>query len=81
MATTRRTLSTPSVIVLSEEAMVSFMEEVQKGFSQINDRLDALEERITKPGLDTARLRKEIANAALKAAVTRPAVKRTPRSA
>lgn len=80
MATTRRALSTPTVIVLSEEAMVSFMEEVQKGFKDLSARLDDLEEKITKPGLEKAQLRKEIAAAALKAAATRPAVKRTPRS-
>lgn len=70
----------PTVVVLTEEALVSFMAEVQKGFLDLNKRLDALEESITKPGLATAKIRREIADAALKAAVTRPPVRRTPRS-
>jgi hypothetical protein len=67
-------------VVLTVEDLTGLMAQVQEGFSKINERLDALEEKVTKPGLDTAKLRKEIANAALKAATTRPAVKRTPRS-
>lgn len=78
MATTR---PTPSVVVLTVDDLTSLMEKVEQGFISINARLDALEEKMEKPGLDTAKLRKEIAAAALKAATTRPAVKRTPRNA
>jgi hypothetical protein len=77
MATTR---PTPSVVVLTVEDLTTLMAQVTEGFNKLNARLDDLEEKVTKPGLDKAQLRKEIANAALKAATTRPAVKRTPRS-
>lgn len=77
MATTR---PTPSVVVLTVEDLTTLMAQVQEGFTKLNSRLDSLEEKIEKPGLDKAALRKEIAAAALKAATTRPAVKRTPRS-
>lgn len=69
----------PSVIVLTEEALVSFVAEIQKGFADIVARLDALEETITKPGLATVKLRRDLADAALKAAVSRPAPARRTR--
>jgi hypothetical protein len=69
----------PAVIVLTEESLVSFMAEIQKGLTDLSARLAALEEHITKPGLATVKLRKDLADAALKAAVSRPAPGRRPR--
>jgi hypothetical protein len=51
------------------------MEAVQAGFADLNERLDALTKSVittSKPGMETAKLRKEIAAAALKAASSRP---------
>lgn len=80
MATTRK--PAPSVVVMTEDDLRSFMTAVQAGFADLNARLDAIESKMTatKPYPETVKLRKEIAAAALKAATTRPApAKRTTR--
>lgn len=74
MATTRKT---PSVVVLTEESLAGFVAEIQKGFADLAAKIDAIQERIEKPGLASAPERKKLAADALKAAVTRPPVRRT----
>lgn len=69
----------PSVVVLTEEALAGFVAEIQRGFADLTARLDQIEERMNKPGLATAKLRQDLATQALKAVVTRPAPRRTPR--
>lgn len=69
----------PAVIVLTEEALAGFVAEIQKGFADLGARIDAIQARIDKPGLATAPQRRKLAADALKAAVTRPPVSRTPR--
>jgi hypothetical protein len=67
------------VIVLTEDALAAFVAEIQKGFTDLNTRLDAMDERIAKPGLASARQRQQLATDALKAVTSRPPVKRRPR--
>jgi len=64
---------TPGVVVLTEEDLRTFVTEIQKGFADLSAKIDAIQERIDKPGLATAPERKKLAADALKAAVTRPA--------
>lgn len=63
---------TPGVVVLTEDDLRSFVEQIQKGFADLTAKIDALQERLDKPGLATAPERKKLAADALKAAVTRP---------
>lgn len=63
----------PAVVILTEDDLRAMFAEVQKGFAAINERLDALEDRISKPGLPTAKLRAKLAADAVKAVTTRPA--------
>jgi hypothetical protein len=67
------------VIILTEVALAYLTLEIQNGFASINARLDSLEEKFSKPGLATSKVRQEIAAAALKAATTRTGVKQIPR--
>lgn len=71
----------PAVIVLTEEDLRAMFASVQEGFASINARIDALEEKLAlaKPGLATAKLRQELAAAALKAAATQKPVRVVPR--
>lgn len=70
MPTTRKT---PTVIVLTEEALVYLTLEIQNGFAAINARLDALESRLgPAPSRPAIRVSRELATAALQATITRP---------
>ena len=82
-----------ALVILPLDDLAFLMEQVQLGFDQIHARFDAWEaseqeeQAPEEEDADSviaahtaAQLRKEIAAAALKAAVTRPPVRRTPRN-